>query len=38
MKIKRLCFACDLKDEPEFIAEYKIHHANENAWHEIRGH
>ena len=32
---KRLCFACDLKDNPELIAEYKKYHVEGNAWPEI---
>lgn len=35
MNSKRLCFACDLKDDPELIAQYKTHHHKENAWPEI---
>ena len=31
----RLCFSCDLKDDPKLIAEYKKYHAPENAWPEI---
>ncbi len=32
---KRLCFSCDLKDNPDLIAEYKDYHAKGNAWPEI---
>ena len=32
---KRLCFSCDLKDNPHLIAEYKDYHAKGNAWPEI---
>lgn len=35
MITKRLCFACDLKDEPELIAEYRMHHTKENKRPEI---
>ncbi|MFT3749202.1 MAG: L-rhamnose mutarotase [Agriterribacter sp.] len=31
--MKRFCLACDLKDDPELIAEYKKIHAN--IWPEI---
>lgn len=33
MKNKRLCFSCDLKDDPKLIDEYKKYH--ENIWQEI---
>lgn len=32
---KRYCFACDLKDDPELIAQYKVYHAAGNTWPEI---
>ncbi|HEA31547.1 MAG TPA: L-rhamnose mutarotase [Leeuwenhoekiella sp.] len=35
MMTRRFCFACDLKDQPELIAEYRMHHAKENARPEI---
>lgn len=35
MKTSRLCFACDLKDDPKLIEEYKRHHETENIWPEI---
>lgn len=35
MTIRRFCFACDLKDNPKLIEEYKKHHLRENAWPEI---
>jgi L-rhamnose mutarotase len=35
MNSKRLCFACDLVDNPKLIEEYKSYHANGNAWPEI---
>jgi len=35
MRTKRLCFSCDLKDDPQLIAEYKQYHAAGNAWPEI---
>lgn len=31
----RYCFSCDLKDDPELIAQYKFYHAAENHWPEI---
>ena len=33
--MKRLCFSCDLKDNPELIQEYKQYHAPGNVWPEI---
>ncbi len=35
MERKRVCFSCDLKDNPRLIAEYKAYHASGNAWPEI---
>ena len=35
MKTKRICFSCDLKDDPQLIAEYRAHHAAGKAWPEI---
>lgn len=35
MSSRRLCFSCDLKDDPELIATYKKYHAPGNAWPEI---
>lgn len=35
MNTKRFCYSCDLKDNPELIAEYKAYHAAGNAWPEI---
>ena len=35
MKTKRICFSCDLKNDPQLIAEYKAHHATGKAWPEI---
>lgn len=32
---KKYCFSCDLKNDPELIAEYKMHHAQGNVWPEI---
>lgn len=32
---KRFCYACDLKDNPELIKEYKRYHAIGNVWPEI---
>lgn len=31
----RYCMACDLKNDPELIEEYKHYHAKGNAWPEI---
>ena len=33
--MKRYCLACDLKDDPELIEEYKSYHAAGKAWPEI---
>lgn len=35
MTTKRLCFACDLKDDPDLMATYKKYHEPENTWPEI---
>lgn len=35
MVTRRFCFSCDLKDNPQIIAEYKQHHAPGNIWPEI---
>lgn len=35
MKVKRLCYACDLVDNPKLIEEYKRYHSKEKAWPEI---
>lgn len=35
MKIRKFCFACDLKDNPQLIAEYKQHHAPGHVWPEV---
>lgn len=35
MNAKRLCYACDLVDNPKLIEIYKQYHAKENAWPEI---
>lgn len=32
---KRLCYACDLVDNPELIEQYKNFHSKENTWPEI---
>ncbi len=32
---RKLCFACDLKDDPSLIAEYRKYHAAGNVWPEI---
>jgi len=34
MKSRRLCYACDLKDDPVLIAEYKKYH--KKIWPEIQ--
>lgn len=35
MNSKKICYACDLVDNPELIALYKQYHAKENTWNEI---
>jgi len=35
METRRICMACDLKNDPELIKEYKEYHAAGNAWPEI---
>ena len=35
MPSKRYCFACDLKDNPALIEEYKKYHAPDGVWPEI---
>lgn len=35
MNQRRYCFSCDLKDDPQLMAEYKEYHAAGNAWPEI---
>jgi len=35
MSTKRICLACDLKDDPELITKYKEYHAPGNTWPEI---
>ena len=34
--MKKYCFALDLKDDPELIAEYEYWHRAENGWPEIK--
>lgn len=34
--MKKYCFALDLKDDPELIAEYEHWHKAENGWPEIK--
>jgi len=34
--VKKYCFALDLKDDPELIAEYEYWHRAENGWPEIK--
>ncbi len=35
MRIKRYCYSCDLKDDPQLIEEYKRYHQTGNTWPEI---
>ena len=35
MNSQRLCFACDLKDDPSLMKLYKAHHAPGKVWSEI---
>ncbi len=35
MNPKKICYACDLVDNPELIEQYKRYHAKGNAWPEI---
>lgn len=35
MIVQRICYACDLKDHPELIEEYKNHHKKGMVWPEI---
>jgi L-rhamnose mutarotase len=35
MDSQKICFTCDLVDNPELIEEYKRYHAKGNAWPEI---
>lgn len=35
MDSRKLCFACDLINEPELIEKYKRYHSKENTWPEI---
>lgn len=35
MSSKKLCFACDLVDNPELIEIYKDYHSKGNTWPEI---
>lgn len=35
METKRHCLSCDLKNDPQLIAEYKAYHTAGNAWPEI---
>lgn len=35
MNSKRICYACDLVDNPELIELYKHYHSKDNIWHEI---
>lgn len=32
---RRICLACDLKDDPALIERYKQYHASDNIWPEI---
>ena len=33
--MKRLCFTCNLQDDPQLIAQYKAHHQSDRVWPEI---
>jgi L-rhamnose mutarotase len=35
MVSKKLCYACDLVDNPELIEQYKSYHSKDNTWPEI---
>lgn len=35
MNTNRICFACDLVNEPQLIEQYKAYHAQGKAWPEI---
>ena len=35
MKTRRICLACDLKNDSQLIEEYKRYHAPGNTWPEI---
>ncbi|POY39874.1 L-fucose mutarotase [Flavobacterium alvei] len=35
MVLKKVCYSCDLIDNPELIKEYKKHHSKDNVWPEI---
>jgi L-rhamnose mutarotase len=35
MVSKKICYACDLVDNPELIEKYKRYHSKDNAWPEI---
>ncbi|HQE34358.1 MAG TPA: L-rhamnose mutarotase [Flavobacterium alvei] len=35
MVSKKICYACDLIDNPELIEKYKNYHSKDNAWPEI---
>ncbi|WP_343617197.1 L-rhamnose mutarotase [Flavobacterium sp.] len=35
MQLKRICYSCDLIDDPELITEYKKYHLAENVRPEI---
>ncbi len=35
MNAGRRCFACDLKDDPKLIEQYKEYHAEGNVWQEV---
>lgn len=35
MNSKKLCYACDLVDNPALIEQYKKYHSKENTWSEI---
>lgn len=35
MALKKICYACDLVDNPELIEQYISYHSRENTWPEI---
>lgn len=35
MSSKKICYACDLVDNPELIEQYKSYHSKGNTWPEI---
>lgn len=35
MVLKKICYSCDLVDNPELIEEYKCYHTKDRIWPEI---